>query len=246
MNMQPFEELIKQSKTIEEKLGYHFKDPSLLALAFVHCSYVNEDRRLHVHNERLEFLGDSVLGLIVAEYLYSHFPATAEGNLSLMRARIVEASSCAQFAQALNLQHHLLLGKGERMNDGRGKESIAADFFEALMGAIYLDGGLEAAKHFLFSHFSEDIKRLVQEPASNWKSLLQDYCQKLCQMTPTYTIVEQEGPEHNKSFTVAALLGDKKLGIGRGASKKEAQQAAAKAALESLEGTTTVESKSEV
>lgn len=226
--MNSLEKLIFDASEIENRLGYTFKHKSLLALAFVHRSFVNENRDVtDQHNERLEFLGDSVLGVLVAEFLYRQLPTTSEGDLSHLRSRLVEASSCVAYIQKLNVEGHLLLGKGERMNDGRGRESILADLFEALIGAIYLDGGIEAARLFLFNHFKEEIEGILKEPVRNWKAELQDYSQKVHQQTPLYKVVSESGPDHSKVFNVSVLINDQEIGVGQGASKKEAQQAAA-------------------
>lgn len=232
--MDSTEAIIQNAKEIEAKIGYHFEDRSLLALAFVHRSFVNENREVREHNERLEFLGDSILGLLIAEYLYKYLPSTPEGELSYLRSRLVEASSCMQYVLKLDVEMYILLGKGERMNDGRGRDSILSDLFEALIGAIFLDGGIEAASAFLFKNFSQDINDILKMPLSNWKALLQDYCQKQFHITPTYEVIEETGPDHSKTFTIAVLAEDKQLGIGKGSSKKEAQQNAAEAALEKL------------
>ncbi len=233
--MSNIEEILKNPSEVEAKLGYTFQDRSYLALAFVHRSYVNESRNIRTHNERLEFLGDSVLGLLIADYLYRYLPSTPEGELSYLRSRLVEASSCAHFLQKLDVEQYILLGKGERMNDGRGRDSITADLFEAIIGAIFLDGGLEAAKAFIFKNFSEDIAGILKTPLSNWKALLQDYCQRHYQKTPVYRIVEESGPDHSKVFKVGAIINGEEMGVGEGSSKKEAQQSAAEAALLRLE-----------
>lgn len=225
--MNTTEELIRQAPVIESKLGYHFQDRSYLALAFVHRSFVNENRDTALHNERLEFLGDSVLGLLIAEYLYRNLPSTPEGELSYLRSRLVEASSCVSFIQKLDVEKHILLGKGERMNDGRGRESILADLFEAIIGAIYLDGGLEAAREFIFKNFSSEIAEILKMPLRNWKAMLQDYCQKKYQRTPSYHVLEEVGPDHSKMFTISVAIENQELGRGTGTSKKEAQQSAA-------------------
>lgn len=221
-------QLLTQASEIESILGYTFNDKNLLALAFIHRSFVNENREAtEQHNERLEFLGDSVLGLLVAEYLYTHCPETPEGELSYLRSRLVEGGTCINYIQKLNLGQYLLLGKGERMNDGRGRATILADLFEAIIGAIYLDGQMEAAKNFLFSHFTEEIQAILSEPLRNWKAELQDYSQKVYQQTPFYKVVSEMGPDHSKLFCVAVFVNDQEIGRGEGASKKEAQQAAA-------------------
>lgn len=225
--MHQMEYLQQNIAAIEKKLGYVFRDRSLLTLAFIHRSYINENRAVTHHNERLEFLGDAVLGMLISDYLYCYLPSTAEGQLSYLRSRLVEASSCVNYVQNLNIAPYILLGKGERMNDGRGRDSILADLFEAIMGAIYLDGGLEAAKDFLFRNFSPQIEDILKTPLRNWKALLQDHCQKKYQQTPTYHVLQASGPDHSKIFEISVLINQQELGRGKGASKKEAQQAAA-------------------
>lgn len=228
------EELENLHEEIEKKIGYHFTNKGLLTLSFIHRSYVNEYRHVTEHNERLEFLGDSVLGLLIAEHLYRTLPDLSEGELSTMRARLVEASSCMNYLVNLDLQPYLLLGKGERMNDGRGRESILADLFEALIGAIYIDGGLEAAKHFLFSQCGEEMGAILKSPLSNWKALLQNYAQKEFQQPPEYTVLSETGPDHSKEFYIAVSVNGVELGRGTGPSKKEAQQEAAKEAMQKI------------
>jgi ribonuclease-3 len=220
--------------SIEAQLKYHFKNPSLLFLSFVHRSYVNEHKEVMEHNERLEFLGDSILGMIIAEHLYRKLPTTPEGELSTLRSRLVEASPCVAYLQKLGVEKYVLLGKGERMNDGRGRDTILADLFEAIIGAIYLDGGFEATKTFIFDHFSEEIDAIIKAPLQNWKALLQDYCQKNFQQHPSYKVIDESGPDHSKVFNISVFLDDKELGHGTGSCKKEAQQAAAADAMSRL------------
>lgn len=225
------------SKTIsalESAIGYHFKNKALIMVACIHRSFANENRDFKTHNERLEFLGDSILGLLIAEYLFVQLPETPEGELSFLRSRLVEASTCYTFAQKLQLDSFLSMGKGERLNAGRGRDSILADFFEAVIGAIYLDGGLEAARSFIFRHFQKEIEAIIKTPVHNWKALLQDYCQKQFQVTPQYKVLEETGPDHQKHFKVAIFVQDKNWGEGIGSSKKAAQQAAAEEALRNL------------
>lgn len=229
--MKSFEELINSMSLIETIIDYTFKDRTLFILPFIHRSYANEHKELEEHNERIEFLGDSVLGLIISEHLYLTFPDIPEGELSYLRSRLVEAESCVSYINKLAISKYLLLGKGEKLNAGRGRDSILADFFEALVGAIYVDGGIEAAKKFIFGHFSSEIKAILGTPIRNWKALLQDYCQKKFQISPSYAIVEESGPDHNKRFKVLVSLGNDELSFGHGSSKKEAQQDAAKDAL---------------
>ena len=228
-------DMLKSYNDIETKLGYVFKDKDLLALAFTHCSFVNENRHLtREHNERLEFLGDSVLSLVISEHLYRNFPSIPEGQLSYLRARLVEAQSCVLYIQNLNVEEFLLLGKGEKMNDGRGRDSILADLFEAIIGAIYLDGGFEDVKKFIFNNFSRIIQSIIKKPLKNWKAELQDFSQKKLQQTPIYEVLETQGPDHNKMFKVAVLIDGHEVGVGEGSSKKTAQQDAAKKAFNKI------------
>lgn len=234
--MDALETLISHASEIETKLGYTFKDKQLLALAFTHRSFVNENKSLTVqHNERLEFLGDSVLGLIVSEALYLKLPDTPEGELSSLRSRIVESSSCMNYMVQLEAESYLLLGKGEQRNDGRGRDSILADLFEAILGAIYLDGGFEAAKEFISGKFSEVIDGILRKPFTNWKAALQDFSQKNYQEPPQYIVVDEQGPDHSKQFTIAVHLAGHEMGRGIGSSKKEAQQQAAEDAVRRLQ-----------
>jgi ribonuclease III len=224
--------LLRELSDIEDRIGLVFKDKTLLALAFIHRSFFNENRQeIAQHNERLEFLGDSVLGLVMADYLYELLPDESEGQLSLLRASLVEASMCAQFVQKLGLEKFILLGKGEKMQEGCSKSSIQADFFEALLGAIYLEAGLSAGKKFILSHFSQEIANGIKSPLRNWKAELQDYFQKNYQKLPTYKVLQESGPDHSKSFELGVFFEEVLLGKGVGSSKKEAEQKAAKEAL---------------
>jgi len=232
--MNSLEKLLQKADEIESKIGYRFKDRSKLVLAFTHRSFINETRDVLVHNERLEFLGDSVLGLLMANFIYGRLPDTPEGDLSYIRSRLVEASSCVDYVQKLNLEDYILLGKGERIHDGRGRDSILADLFEAIIGAIYLDGGIEAAQKFVIGKFNEDIEAIIKTPLKNYKAILQDYCQKMFQQTPRYVVLDETGPDHSKQFRVIVANGNLELGKGIGSSKKEAQQAAAEDAVNRL------------
>lgn len=234
--MNPLESLIARASEVEEKIGYVFQDKSLLALAFVHRSFVNENRKTtQQHNERLEFLGDAVLGLLISAYLYRYLPETPEGELSSLRSQLVEAGSCMAFVHKLEIEPYLLLGKGEQRNGGRGRDSILADLFEAVMGAIYLDGGIDACQRFLFDNFTEDIDKIMRQPTHNWKAELQDYSQKHFQQPPQYQVIDESGPDHSKTFTVAVEVNGLQAGVGKGSSKKEAQQQAAMSALSGIE-----------
>lgn len=226
-----------QSEIVEAKLNCTFKDKKLLAQAFTHRSFWNEHQgETQEHNERLEFLGDSVLGLLVAEYLFVHHPDLDEGSLSTLRSQLVDAPACAGYVQKLEIEPFLLLGRGEKMNRGKGRESILADLFEALIGALYLDQGLDAVRTFFFSRFQANAINLVAKPLRNWKAELQDYAQKHYQQTPSYVVIEESGPAHHKLFRIVVSINGEKWGEGVGSSKKEGQTEAAKNALETHQG----------
>ncbi len=221
---------------VEEKLGYAFENKDLLLQAFIHRSFLNEMRGTCLqHNERLEFLGDSVLGLCIADYLYHRLPNFPEGQLSQLRSKLVDASSCASYLQKLKVTDAILLGKGERIGEGSAKASIQSDVFEALIAAIYLDGGVQIVKSFLLCHFEEEFEKVIGSPPRNYKAELQDYAQKKFQKAPQYKVVEETGPDHAKVFHVLAIVNEEELGVGMGASKKEAEQRAAFAALTKLD-----------
>ncbi len=233
--MHTLDHLHKGIPLIEKKIGYEFKEKALLELAFVHRSFANENREYTLgHNERLEFLGDSILGLVVSDFLYTHLPEATEGKLSYLRSRLVEAPTCALYLNELDLAHFLIMGKGEAMNVGKGRETILADLFEALMGAIYLDGGLEVAREFFFRSFEKNVQNILVEPHRNWKAELQDYCQKKYQRTPIYFLEKEEGPDHLKTFFSVVKIDEKELGQGTGTSKKESEQKAAMKAIKEL------------
>lgn len=233
--MQTIEELKSALSQIEAKVGYQFKDESLLERAFIHRSFINENRGVvKGHNERLEFLGDAVLGVLVSDFLYSELPDHPEGELSYLRSRLVEATTCAMYIEKLDVQSFILMGKGESMNQGKGRSTILADLFEALIGAIYLDGAMEEAHRFFFSHFRSFITEIIESPTRNWKAELQDYCQKNYQKPPTYEVINEEGPDHEKTFYVVVKLDNQILGKGTGTSKKEAEQMCAQQAIESM------------
>lgn len=220
--------LRKNIYLIEEKIGYVFENKELLVLSLIHRSFVNEHKnQIQTHNERLEFLGDSVLGLITADFLYHRLPTFPEGPLSQFRSRLVDSTACAFYLQKLSLQQFILLGRGEALSDGKAKISILADVFEALIGAIFIDGGMNVAKSFLLCHFTEDFEAVIGSPSRNYKAELQDYSQKKYQKAPTYKIVQETGPDHAKIFHCVVMVADKEVGLGLGESKKQAEQQAA-------------------
>lgn len=226
--MNSLEELEDSYPQIESILGYSFDNKSQIMHAFTHRSFFHEHKDvLKEHNERLEFLGDAVLTLIISTYLFETFPTTQEGELSQLRAQIVNAKTCSTFTQKMCLEKFLLISKGKLRSFNQGKSSLLGDLFEAILGAIYLDGGLEPAEKFIFSHFSHEIDAIVQCPMRNWKAELQDYTQKMFHSVPMYTVEKEEGPDHEKSFYVTVCIQDQILGEGTGSSKKEAQMIAA-------------------
>ena len=234
--MDPAEEIVDSLPKIEERLGYVFQNKNHLVVAFVHSSFINENKDLiKESNERLEFLGDAVFGLIMGEYLFSHYPHESEGTLSNYRSRLIEAAACSKYIEKLEVENYLLMGKGEKKNFlARPNPSILADLFEAILGAIFLDGGMEAAKAFVFSQFSDLIEAILSAPIRNWKAELQDYSQKKYQKVPVYKVIDEAGPDHSKTFQISVFIDDRLMGSGYGLSKKSAQQAAAAEALRKL------------
>jgi ribonuclease-3 len=233
--MNPLDVLRSKVDSIEERLGYVFENKDLLLNALIHRSYANEYRDSHLpHNERLEFLGDSVLGLVVADYLFRRLPNYPEGQLSQLRSKLVEAGTCAIYLQKLGVGEFILLGRGEQMTEGRQKVSILADAFEAIVGAIFLDGGLPIAKSFLLCHFEDEANEAIGSPPRNYKAELQDYSQKKHQTTPVYKVAQESGPDHAKQFHILVYIKEMELGFGIGRTKKEAEQRAAFDALSKL------------
>jgi len=221
----------------EKALGFIFKNKALLQRALTHRSYLNENPDYPLEdNERLEFLGDAVLDFITGEYLYHRFPEMAEGRLTNLRSALVRTETLARFAVKLNLGDFLLLGRGEEDSGGRKRPAILCDAFEAFIGALYLDQGLEAARQFVYAVIDPALQEiLASDHDKAAKSRLQEVAQSFCQLTPTYRTVKEEGPDHAKEFTVEAVIGDKVYGRGIGFSKQSAAQAAAQQALQVLE-----------
>ncbi|MGE3977435.1 MAG: ribonuclease III [Nitrospira sp.] len=220
--------------------NYRFTNPSFLTEALTHRSYVNERRDSgRKHNERLEFLGDAVLSLIVSDYLASRYPELSEGALSKLKAKLVSEAPLANAARRLDLGARLKLGRGEELSNGRDKASLLADAFEAIIAAVYLDGGLEASRNFTIEALTDELGRIdvMQEKpgGDDYKTRFQEWCQKRYDVLPRYVIVRETGPDHQKLFEVEVHVNDRALGIGRGYSKKEAEQEAAQRALEQSE-----------
>ena len=213
----------EQLKELEEKISYHFQDKHLLAQALTHSSYANEHRL--DHNQRLEFLGDAVLEIVTSDFLYHKYTEKPEGDLTKIRASIVCEPTLAYCAEAINLGSYLFLGKGEDATGGRNRNSVVSDAMEAVIGAIYLDGGFASAKEYIHRFILNDIehKQLFYDS----KTILQEIIQSRQDGELSYEILKEEGPDHNKSFEVRALVGDQEIGRGKGRTKKAAEQLAA-------------------
>jgi ribonuclease-3 len=222
---------------VEAGLGLTFDDKTLLQRALTHRSYVNENPSFPLEdNERLEFLGDAILDFVTAEYLYHRFPEMDEGRLTSLRAALVRTETLAQFASQLELGACLFMGRGEEENGGRERQIILCGCYEALVGALYLDQGIEATRAFIIKAIKPVIQQVLESDAEkDSKSRLQELSQKHRRITPTYRTLSEQGPDHAKEFTVAAMIGRKKYGVGTGNSKQAAAQLAAQAALERLE-----------
>lgn len=224
---------MKDLSEFESAVGITFSDPRLLQTAFTHRSYINENKKgKQEHNERLEFLGDAVLELVVTEFLYAKYPQKTEGDLTSYRAGLVNTSTLSTVATGLAMNDYLLLSKGESKDIGRARQYILANTFEAFVGALYLDAGYDAAKEFIHTHLlpmTEDIveKHLWQDA----KSRFQEMAQEKAGITPAYKTLSEIGPDHDKQFTVGVFLGDEHIGEGTGKSKQEAEQSAAHDAL---------------
>lgn len=216
----------------EKKLGLKFKDPTLLHKALIHRSHLNENPAEAESNERLEFLGDAVLEFVVSDFLYNKFPKEDEGHLTTLRARLVDTSSLGTTAVELGLGQYIYLSRGEERGSGRSNSSLLADTVEAIIGALYQDGGLPAASSFIQKYILKKIPEIVKKSLKDPKSLLQEYVQAAGLSTPTYRVVNESGPDHAKSFTVEVLVGKEPFETGSGSSKQTATQDAATRALE--------------
>jgi ribonuclease-3 len=222
-----------------KRVNYNFKNEDLLIQAITHSSYAYENQQKEaVDNEVLEFLGDSVLGLIIADFLCSAFPGFSEGELSKLKSMVASTSVLADFAKKIKLDKNILLGKGEEKSGGRKKRTILAGAFEAVIAAIYLDGGLEETERFLLRFLNSFFKKINVKKflIDNYKSALQEYFQKENLPAPIYKTITEKGPNHKKSFIVEVLAHNKSLAKAKGSSKKSAEQRAAQKALKNLLG----------
>jgi ribonuclease III len=222
---------------LEEVLGYTFVNRELLVTALTHRSFANENRALgRTDNEKLEFLGDAVLDLVVGERLMNGFPEASEGELSVTRAQVVSEAGLSAVARELGLGQYLFLGRGEAQTGGREKPSLLADAFEAVIAAVYLDGGFEAARELVHRVLGERIDNVETTGFYDFKTRLQEAAQARLRATPVYRVVAEEGPDHDKTFVVAVVINDHEWGRAAGKSKKSAEQRAAASAAFLLEG----------
>lgn len=221
---------------LETKLGHSFHDRTLLETAVTHSSFANENRASGiVCNERLEFLGDSVLGVTVADFLYRHFPDMPEGRMTRLRAELVCEQSLHRVALELHLGDYLRLGKGEEHNGGRERASILSDAVEAVIAAMYLDAGMETAAEFIHRCLLNDVRAIETPSFTDYKTALQELVQRRSGQVLAYELVDEAGPDHAKTFRMQVCLNGKPVGLGTGRTKKEAEQAAAADALEMLQ-----------
>ncbi len=222
--------------SLQQTLGVSFNNPALLEQALVHSSYINENpSSAPASNERLEFLGDSILGFIIAEKLYQDFPQFTEGRMTKFRAALVRRSTLARVARDIQLGDHLYLGKGEEASGGRNKTSNLAGALEAVIAAIFLNQGSDTTKDFVLKLLNKELQRIVKQGTeTDYKSRLQEIIQARQQLTPTYHVVKAVGPDHDKRITVEVKVGGIVLGKGSGQSKKNAETEAARSALQQL------------
>ena len=219
-------------KGLEKNIGYTFHDIGLLKNALTHSSYANESKKSSGSNERLEFLGDSVLGYVVADYMFRNCPHLPEGDLTKTRAALVCEKACCGFSRQLEVGKYLLLSHGEQNSGGNARPSILADAFEAIIAAIYLDGGMEEARTFILRFVKPMIQTARPKPFKDYKTMLQEIIQKNPEESLEYVLTGESGPDHDKHFSVEVHLNSNVIGKGGGRSKKEAEQQAAREALE--------------
>ncbi|MBN2100340.1 ribonuclease III [Candidatus Dojkabacteria bacterium] len=228
--------MIKLFEKAEKKIGVEFKNKKFLETALTHRSYLNENQQIDKHNERLEYLGDAVLEFLVSKYLFKNYPKKPEGELTSFRSATVKTTTLADTSRELDFGKYLRMSKGEENTGGRDKDYLLANTFEAVLGAIYLDQGIKAAesylKRVLFHKISDIVEnRLDIDP----KTKFQELAQELHKVTPSYELISEVGPDHEKEFTMAVYLGSRKYGTGIGASKQKAEESAAEAALEKIQ-----------
>ena len=222
-------------KEFQKKIGHDFKNFGLLVKAFIHRSFVNESKEADEHNERLEFLGDAVLELIVTEYLFQKFPEKPEGEMTALRSALVKGERLAEVARELDAGKYLKLSKGEARSGGANKPYLLANVFEAILGAVYLDAGFKKAKKLVEKFLLPKLEKIIAEGAQiDAKSNFQELAQARLAITPEYKVLSESGPDHEKIFEMGAYVGDQLFGKGKGPSKQAAEQAAAAEALKKL------------
>lgn len=219
-------------RTLEKNMGYIFKNPDLLKTSLTHSSYANEVKKGTQNNERLEFLGDAVLSIIVSEYLFKNFSHLPEGELTKLRASLVCEKNLAEYSRKLNVGQFLLLGKGEEMNGGRERSSILADAFEAILAALYLDSDMSTATEYVLKFVKNQLENTKEINFKDYKTILQEIIQQNREEKIQYVLKDEYGPDHDKHFVSEVHLNSNVIGKGEGKSKKEAEQQAAKEALE--------------
>jgi len=227
----------KELGKLQRAMSAKFRRIALLEQALSHSSFVNElpDEK-PPHNEKLEFLGDAVLELIISHELFDEYPQYYEGDLTKLRAAVVRKSTLAKVAKRIGIGEYIRLGKGEELGGGRKRNSLLADAMEAIIGAIYLDGGLKNARKFVMVHFGEEISRLDQDDHKmDYKSILQEITQSRFQVLPRYSILSEAGPPHDRTYEVSLTIASEPYGVGKGQNKKDAQQRAARMALKKLQ-----------
>ena len=227
---------MKKLNELQSRIGYDFNDIELLKTALTHTSYANEHkRRMIKHNERLEFLGDSVLSLIIPTYLFNYLSSITEGELSRIRSTIVCENSHKMSGDQFDLSHYIYMGRGEEQTGGRNRSSIVSDAMEALIASIYLDSGYESAERFVLSQMKDIIDKAIEGKLfKDYKTQYQEMIQKKSNSKIEYVVISEEGPDHQKTFTVGLMLNDRNVSTGEGRSKKAAEQKAAEIALEKI------------
>lgn len=234
----------KELQLFEKHASIKFKKQELLNLAFSHRSFANENALDIGNNEKLEFLGDSVLGLVVAEYLFLQFPEKLEGDLARIKSFVVSEDSLADIARDLRVDNYILIGKGEEYSGGRTKKALLADCLEAIIGAYFIDSGWKASQRFILRMLVPEIDKVVENRhRKDYKTLLQELVQKRFRSYPKYNLQKRTGPDHDKTFWMDVRIGEQTYGPGKGKNKKEAEQAAAALAYEALEPSESAESR---
>jgi ribonuclease-3 len=225
----------KELQLFERHTGIRFRELEFLNQAFTHRSFANELGETGENNERLEFLGDSVLGLVVSHYLYERLPDQPEGELARIKSFVVSEASLSEIARGLRVDNYILIGRGEEYSGGRSKKTILADCLEAIIGAYYLDSGFVASERFIKSMLIPEITKVLEDRhAKDYKTMLQEHVQKRLKTYPKYKVVQKTGPDHDKTFWIEVHVGDKSYGAGKGKNKKEAEQEAARLAYEAM------------